>query len=76
MRSRKLLVAAEMNAAPGRYSGFKYQGKYGNQIGWWNPKSTVFAGSVVSDDGERLVVTTVFKASRAYVNRLLKSGWR
>jgi hypothetical protein len=65
-----------MKAAPGRYNAFKYTGQYGRHVGWWNPESEIFVGSTFTDDGKALVVTTVFDARRAYVDRLIKEGWK
>jgi hypothetical protein len=69
-------IVAEMKAAPGRYNAFKYTWQYGRHVGWWNPESEIFVGSTFTDDGKALVVTTVFDARRAYVDRLIKEGWK
>jgi RHS repeat-associated protein len=68
-------VAHMLKNASGKYNGFKYQGKWGNQIGWWGPQSEMFAGSAISNDEKDLVITTVIKAPRAYVDRLIRTGW-
>lgn len=60
----------------GRYSGFRYVSqKYGAQIGWWDAKSSnLFFGAVFDESKRKIVITTIIKVGREYVNRLIQSG--
>ena len=57
-------IRETITTAQGRFSEFAYEGKYPDQIGWYNPANGMFVGAAWDPEVDAFVVTTVYKLDK------------
>ena len=66
-------IAATLGSAKGRYQAFKYTTKGNERLGFYDTKTGIFVATTRASDGVA-DLRNAFHVSRAYVDRLIRTG--